>query len=163
MVDQVRKGRSLHGGRALFFIHTPDGVREMGYGGGVEAEDMIIFEEAVVLGKMKVQEHIPVGYHVTRFTCQRIRLLSDGLTGDSGEGALPAIFPRHGNNDAEFLNNLLAQDEIFCTLQDVSTGIVFATLEDVKVAGRALNVVPRRLVLEDISFVAVAIKDETES
>lgn len=157
MADNLRRRRSISGARAIFTINDV----ELGYALGVDAEEMVLYEPAVVLGRMKVVEHIPVGYEVTTFTAQRLRLIDDDLRG--GDGSFPQIMARHGNNDTEMLEQLLLMDEIKACIVDTITNRTFALLEGVRVASRGLSVVPRRLTVENIAFVATSMLDEAEA
>lgn len=146
----------MSGARAIFTVNDV----ELGYALGVDVEEVVLYEPAVVLGKLKVVEFIPVGYEITQFTVQRLRLIDDSIRGD---GTIPQIFPRHGSSDTEMLEAILALDDIKCCIVDTVTNRNFILLEEVKVASRGLSVAPRRLTIENISFVAISMKDETEA
>ncbi len=161
MVDAVRKGRTLSGGRVRFVLKET----EWGYAVGVDLEEMVLYEPIVVLGKMFVQEFVPVGSEVSVFTAQRVRLLDDPLTGGLAGAPVPQMFPQKGASDEEFLTNLLNLDldEMTAAIEDIHTGRIVSLVHDVKIASRRLGFAPRRLVLEDVAFVATKMTDESES
>ena len=71
-------------------------------------------------------------------------------------------FPNVGTNTEEHLENILISGDLTAHIEDTKTGKVFATLEQVKVASHNWTIDARGVVGEDLTFVAVRVKDESE-
>ena len=146
----AEKGRLLTGARARFSIN---GVK-VGYARNVAIGERIEYEEARVLDNIEVEEHAPVAYDVT-FSTGHFRIVGETVKS-------LGWFPSVGANTQEHLENILTQGVLTATLEDNKTGKILATVEQVRVSGRNYTVDARGLVGEDVEFVAIRVKDESE-
>jgi len=141
------------GARAYFKIAG----HPVGWAGGVSGEESVDFEPVDVLGKLEIHEHVPVGYR-TSLSAQVFRVIGKPLkqyTGD--DNAVFSIFPKY--------DNILTTDGYEVTLTDRLPGneaVVAAHFEQVKAASRSWDTSARSVVSEQISFVAIRMKDESE-
>lgn len=158
------RGQIFSGARARFTINGT----VIGYATNCTGSEEIMYEPIEVLDHLQVVEFVPVGYRVS-FSAGRVRLIGDNVgTNGSLRGQL-AAFPRLGQDDQEFLLNILNQDDLQCQIED-SVGTandakakIFMRLEHVRVASRNWSITPRGVVGEDVGFVAVRMLDEIEA
>lgn len=152
------KGLVFTGARARFSI---DG-KPIGYATNCTGSEEITYEPVQVLDHIQTVEFVPTGYNVT-FTASRVRLIGDsaGIAG-SLRGPLD-VFPKLGNDDAEFLRNILDLGDMVAQLEDSISGKIFMNLEQVKISSHNWTVNARGIVGEDMTFVAVRMRDEAEA
>lgn len=139
---------TFSGARAIFLI---DGIR-VGFAGGVSGEEVIDYEPIDVLNQLEVEEHVPVAYRCS-LSAQVFRVINSPLKkfGDSNQ----EIFPKQ--------SNILSTDEFTATIEDdLIEGVIMAQFEGVKASGHTFDVSARGVVSENISFVAIRLKDESE-
>jgi hypothetical protein len=67
-----------------------------------------------------------------------------------------------GSSTEDHLENILISGDMTATIEDTKTGKLFATLEQVKMASHNWSIDARGVVGEDVTFVAVRVKDESE-
>ena len=146
----AEKGRSFTGARARFSIEG----RKVGYATNCAGSTEIEYQPIEVLDNIEVEEFVPVAYRVT-FTASRVRIVGDSL---KSEG----FFPSSGSTPEEHLQNILLQGDMVATIEDSKTGNIMMTLEQVKIQSYNWTLNARGLVGEDITFVAVRMKDESE-
>lgn len=146
----AEKGRLFTGARARFSIN---GVK-VGYARNVAVTEEIQYDPAEVLDNIEVEEYVPVAYRV-RFTASTFRIIGETMK-ERG------WFPPVGGNVEEHLENILVTGDLVATIEDTKTGKIFATLEQVKVASHNWTVDARGIVGEDMEFVAIRVKDESE-
>jgi len=144
------KNRLFTGARARFSIN---GVK-VGYARNVAVTEEIQYDPVEVLDNIEVEEFVPVAYRVT-FTASKFRVIGETVKS-------LGYFPNNGANTEEHLENILVSGNLTATVEDTSTGQLFATLEQVKVASHNWTIDARGVVGEDMTFVAIRVKDESE-
>lgn len=147
----AEKGRLFTGARARFSI---DGVK-VGYARNVNVSEAINYEPVNVLDNIEVEEHVPIGYEVT-FTASQFKIIGETLKSLDW-------FPRTGANTAQHLENILISGDLTATIEDTKSNKIFATLEQVKIQSHNWTIESRGVVGEDVTFVAIRVKDEFES
>jgi len=147
----AEKGRLFTGARARFSI---DGVK-VGYARNVALSENINYEAIEVLDNIEVEEHVPTGYTVENFTASMFRIVGSTLKSLSW-------FPKNGANVEEHLENILTSGDLTATIEDTRTGKIFATVEQVKVQSHNWTIDARGVVGEDVNFVAIRVRDESE-
>ena len=146
----MEKGRLFTGARARFSL---SGVK-VGYARRVSVSERNDYEEVEVLDNIEIEEHVPVGYKVT-FTAEMFRIVGDTI---KERGWFPSV----GGNKEEHLSNILTSGDLTATIEDTKTGKLFATLEQVKIQGHSWTIDPRGVVGEEMEFVAIRLRDESE-
>lgn len=146
----AEKGRLFTGARARFLIEG----RKVGYARNVAVTEEIQYDPVEVLDNIEVEEFVPVAYRVT-FTASQFRIIGETVKS-------LGLFPNVGGNVGEHLENILISGDLVATVEDTSTGKIFATLEQVKVASHNWTIDARGVVGEDMTFVAIRVKDESE-
>jgi hypothetical protein len=147
----AEKGRLFTGARARFSIN---GVK-VGYARNVAVTEEIQYDPVEVLDNIEVEEYVPVAYRVT-FTASQFRIIGETVKS-------LGYFPNVGTNTNEHLENILVSGDLTATIEDTKTGKLFATVEQVKVASHNWTIDARGVVGEDMTFVAVRVKDESET
>jgi len=139
---------TFSGARAIFKIdHIP-----VGFAGGVSGEEVIDYEPVNVLNMLEVREHVPVAYRCS-LNAQVFRVINSPLKrfGDTAQ----AIFPVQ--------SQILYTGELVASIEDkLHEGVIAAQFEGVKASGHTFDVSARGLVSENVSFVAIRVKDESE-
>jgi len=149
------KGRLFTGARARFILNG----KVVGYARNVAVTEEIQYDPVEVLDNIEVEEYVPVAYRV-RFTASMFRIIAaDG----SGSMKAQGWFPATGGNTGEHLENILVSGDMWAQIEDTKTGETFAMLEQVKVASHNWTIDARGIVGEDMEFVAVRMKDESEA
>lgn len=146
----AEKGNVFTGARARFSI---EGVK-VGFARSVTINEAITYEPITTLDNVEVEEFVPTGYEV-RFTAQKFKIVGDTL---KTRGWFPSI----GGNTEEHLENILVSGDLTATIEDTKSGNILATVEQVKVASTNYTVDARGVVGEDMEFVAVRVRDESE-
>lgn len=146
----AEKNRLLTGARSRFSI---EGVK-VGYARNVAITEEIQQEPVEVLDNIEVEEHVPLAYRVT-FTASMFRIIGDTL---KSRGWMP----KNGANTEDHLLNILTSGDMVATLEDTKTGKLYATVEQVKIASHNWTVDARGIIGEDVTFVAIRVKDESE-
>lgn len=146
----AEKGRLFTGARARFSING----KKVGYARNVAVTEEVEYFPAEVLDNIEVEEHVPVAYRVT-FTASQFRIIGETLKS-------LGYFPGVGANTDEHLTNILTSGDLVGTVEDSKTGKIFATLEQVKVSSHNWTIDARGVVGEDMTFVAIRLKDESE-
>lgn len=95
-----------------------------------------------------------MAYRVT-FSASIFRIIGDTLKSRGW-------FPATGANTEEHLTNILTSGELTCTIEDTRTSEIFATLEQVRLQSHNWTIDARGVVGEDIEFVAIRLRDESE-
>lgn len=146
----AEKGRLFTGARARFSIN---GVK-VGYARNVAVTEEIQYDPVEILDNIEVEEYVPVAYRVT-FTASQFRIIGETVKS-------LGYFPNVGSNTEDHLENILVSGDLTATVEDTNTGKLFATLEQVKVASHNWTIDARGVVGEDLTFVAIRVKDESE-
>lgn len=139
---------TFSGARAIFKIDQVP----VGYAGGVSGEEIVDYEPVDVLGKLHVQEHVPVAYRCS-LSAQVFRVINSPLKRFGSTNL--EVFPKE--------DNILTTGELTASIEDrLNRGTVAAQFEGVKASGHTFDVSARGLVSENISFVAIRLKDEAQ-
>ncbi len=146
----MQKGRILTGARMRFLINGA----KVGYARNVNVSEELRYDPAEVLDNIEVEEYVPIGYNV-RLRASQFRIVGETLKS-------LGYFPKVGANTEEHLSNVLTSGDMTATLEDTKTGKIVATLEQVKIASHNWTVDARGIVGEDVEFVAIRNKDESE-
>ncbi len=146
----AEKGRLFTGARARFSI---EGVK-VGYARNVAVTEEIQYDPVEVLDNIEVEEFVAVAYRVT-FTASQFRIIGQTIKS-------LGFFPNVGTTTDQHLENILVSGDLVATVEDTATGKMFATLEQVKVASHNWTIDARGVVGEDMTFVAIRVKDESE-
>ena len=146
----AEKGRLFTGARARFSI---EGIK-VGYARSVSVTEEIEYQPVEILDNIRVEEFVAIAYRVT-FTASQFRIIGQTI---KSLGFFPAV----GGNTAEHLENILVSGDLVATVEDTRTGRIYATIEQVKVASHNWTIDARGVVGEDLTFVAVTVKDESE-
>jgi hypothetical protein len=101
------------------------------------------------LDQFDVAEFVPTYYRVN-FSAQVVRVITNSLKLRDGV----EIFPK--------LEDILNAAEMTGTIEDNVTGNVVANIERVKASRYNINVGARGIVMTDVEFVAIRIRDESE-
>lgn len=153
MAHSTPKGLVFTGARARFSV---DG-KIIGYATNCSGSEEITYEPIQVLDHIQTVEFVPTGYNVS-FTASRVRLITRSLKSPSLN-----IFPKVGVDDAEHLRNILDMGDMDALIEDSRTGERFMELEQLKVASHNWTITARGIVGEDITFVAIRMRDEADA
>ena len=126
----------------------------VGYARQVTAREEITYQPIGVIGNIRVMEHAPTAYNVT-LSCGTFQLLDKTL---KSEG----FFPKVGADSEQHLRNIVTQGELVAVLEDVLTHEIVAQVEGVRIAGHNWTANAREVVGEDITFVAIVMKDAAD-
>lgn len=136
------------GPRAIFKL---DGI-PIGFAGGVRGEEEIGYDPIAVLGEIAVIEHVPVSY-------------SASLSASIFRAILSSL-KAYGSSKAELMSkeeNILTSGALTATLEDrIEPGVNVAHFEGVRISNRTFTVSARSIVGENISCVAIRVRDEAE-
>ena len=146
----AEKGRIFTGARARFSINGA----KVGYARNVNVSEEIRYDPAEVLDNIEVSEFVPIGYTV-RLRASQFRIVGETIKSQG-------YFPATGGSSEEHLENILTNGDLTATVEDSRTGKILATVEQVKVVSHNWTVDARGVVGEDVEFVAVRVKDESE-
>ena len=144
------KGNILTGARARFSI----GGGKVGYARNVAITEEIEYQPVEVLDNIEVEEHVPVAYRV-RFTASMFRIVGATLKSKGW-------FPKSGTGTDVHLSNILDTGELQAQIEDTKTNKVISYLDQVKVASHNWTIDARGIVGEEMEFVAIRVKDESE-
>jgi hypothetical protein len=125
-----------------------EGVKVM-YATNVSYSEEISMEGIEILDQFEVAEHVPTGYRVT-FTAQMVRVITNPIKLRDGV----VIQPR--------LEDILTSPELTASIEDRASGAVVANIERVRATRYSQNIGARGIVLNDVEFVAIRIRDESE-
>ena len=125
-----------------------EGVKVM-YASNVSYGEEIQHDPVECLDNFAVEEHVPIAYRVT-FSAQMVRVITNPIKLRDGV----VIQPR--------LEDILSSPELTATVEDRATGTIVANIERVKAVRYTQNVGARGVVLNDVEFVAIRIRDESE-
>lgn len=139
------RGLVLSGARARFMLN---GVKVM-YCTSVNYSEEIEYAPVEVLDQLEVAEHVPIAYRVT-LSGQMVRVITNSIKLRDG---VP-IMPR--------LEEILSAGDLTATIEDRVTGRILANIERVKCSRYTQNIGARGIVLNDVDFVAIRIRDESE-
>ena len=145
------ESKVVTGARARFSLNG----QKVGYARSVNLNEEIDWRAIEVLDNIRVQEHAPVAYNCA-MTAEQFRIVGDTLKSRG-------FFPSAGANASEHLRNIILSGELTATLEDVITGELLATVESVRIASTNYTVNARDVTGENVTFVAILVKDESET
>lgn len=145
------KGRFLTGARARFSL---DGKR-IGFARGVTINEAYAMQGIETIDNIRTLEHVPTGYTVN-MTCELFKVIGDSLK-------QAGFFPKSGQTSEEHLRNVVLQGEMSALIEDSITGAKLAQVEGVKISSHNWTVNAREVVGEGVEFVAIVVKDESET
>ena len=137
------------GARARFYIDTGEGggPEKVAYAGGVSGEETIDYEPVDVLDMIETLEFVPIAYRCA-LNAQVFRVIGNSL---KNLGIMPTK------------DNILTSGNMTATIEDrQNPGSTMAHVSGVKVQTKSWDVSARGIVAENISFVAILMKDESE-
>ena len=149
-LERGQKNVILTGARCRFAVK---GIT-IGYATNVTVREAINYQPAEVLDNIETEEHVPVGYEVS-MTAGFLRIISSTLK-------TVGLFPKNGGDSNTHLLNILNQGAVEATITDRVTDQPWATAEQVKISERNTRVESRGLVGEDVTLVAIRLRDESE-
>jgi hypothetical protein len=146
--------RVFSGARTLFLFNG----EVVGFASGVSGSEEIQYEPIDTLDHLEVREHVPVGYRTT-LTAQVFRTVSQGASDDvNAPGSLKQqqIFPK--------FDDIFRIQGVDAIIQDDPriSGKILHQFQTVKTASYNFNVTARGVVGQNVTFVAIRAKDETE-
>lgn len=147
----MEKGRVFTGARARLVLKG----KKIGYCTNVSGSEEIAYEPIDVLDNIQTEEFVPVGYTVT-FTASMVRIVGETVKS-------LGIFPPLGKTPQEHLENILVNGEMVAIIEDNKTGQQLMKLEQVKCASHNFTVNARGVVGQDLTFVAIRMRDESET
>lgn len=139
------RGLVLTGARARLSI---EGVKCM-YTLNCSYGEEIQHDPVEPLDQFDVAEHVPLAYRVN-FSAQWVRVIRNSIKQRDGVAILPT------------LENILTAGEMTATVEDPTTGASLANIQRVKATRYNINIGARAIVLTDVEFVAIRIRDESE-
>lgn len=145
------KGRVFTGARAKLSI----GSVKVGYARNCSGGESVQYEEVAVMDNIEVEEHVPTRYRV-RFSMGIVRIVGETVKS-------LGWFPSLGQNSEEHLSNILTSGELFVTIEDNQTGEVIMTLEQAKCQDSNWSIDATGIVGHDLEFVAIRMRDESET
>jgi len=146
--------RVISGARSLFLFNG----EVVGFASGISGSEEIQYEPVETLDHLEVREHVPVGYRVT-LGAQVFRTVSRGAGDDvNAPGSLKQqqIFPK--------FDDIYRVQGVDAVVQDDArlTGKSLHQFQTVKTSSYNFNITPRGIVGQNVNFVAIRAKDETE-
>ena len=148
------QGTRVFSGARAFFVFNNEVI---GFASGCSGSEEIMYEPVDVLDHLEVREHVPVGYRVT-FTATMFRTIARGAISDNrdapGSIKQQEIFPK--------FDDILRIQGVTAVIQDSVSGKAIFQLQDVKTASYNFNITSRGVVGQNVTFVAVRAKDESE-
>jgi hypothetical protein len=139
------RGLSLVGARARLSI----GNKVMMYCTNVTYGEEITQEPIEALDNILVSEHVATRMRVN-FSAQWVRVITNSIKLKDGV----AIWPQ--------VEDVLSQGELTATIEDKVTNAVLANIQRVKASRYNVNIGASGIVMSDVEFVAISIRDESE-
>ncbi len=133
---------TFSGARAIFIINS----NPVSFAGGVSGEETIDYEPIDTLQFLAVREYVPVAYRAS-LNAQIFRTVGNSI---KQQGIMPIE------------EEIITSDDLTAVIQDTVTGETLALFEGVRASGRSFDVTARGVVQENVSFVAIRVKDESE-
>lgn len=131
------------GARARFLVNgTP-----VAFAGGVSGSESIDYEPVDVLDLLEVREFVPVAYRAT-LNAQIFRVIGQSLK-------QLGIFPVE--------ENILTTGDLDCAIEDrLNAGTTMALFQNCKAQEHSWDVTARGIVSENVTFVTIRVRDESE-
>ena len=131
------------GARARFLINGS----VIGFAGGVSGSESIDYEPVDVLDLLEVREYVPVAYRAT-LSAQIFRVIGKSLK------ALGIFPPDTGRS-------ILTSGDLTCVIEDTLQSQIMAQFEQCKAQEHTFDVTARGMVSENVTFVTIRLKDES--
>lgn len=146
--------RVFSGARCIFGFNG----EPIGFANGVSGSEEIQYEPVEILDHLEVVEFVPVGYRVT-LSAQVFRTISLGASDDiNAPGSLKQqqIFPK--------FDDIFRIQGVDAVISDDSrlSGKNLHQYQGVKTSSYNFNITPRGIVGQNVNFVAIRAKDESE-
>lgn len=153
-LPQGQGTRVFSGARCIFLFNG----EVVGFASGISGSEEIQYEPVETLDHLEVREHVPVGYRVT-LAAQIFRTVSQGASDDvNAPGSLhqQQIFPK--------FDDIFRIQGVDAIVQDDPrvSGKILEQFQGVKTASRNFNATPRGIVGQNVNFVAIRVKDESQ-
>ena len=139
------RGLVLSGARAKLML----GGADVMHCTNVTYSEEIQYDPVEVLDLLEVAEHVPVRYRAT-FSAQWVRVVTNSIKLRDGVSIMPK------------LEDILTSAELTGTIEDNVTNSVIANIERVKASRYSINIGATGIVMNDVEFVCIRIKDESE-
>ena len=133
---------TFSGARAIFLIDSVP----VAFAGGVSGEETVEYEPIDVLGLLEVREHVPVAYR-TSLNAQVFRVIGNSI---KAQGILPR------------LEDIITSPDLSAAITDTVTRATMALFQGVRCSGHTFDVTARGIVQENVTFVAIKVRDESE-
>lgn len=133
---------TFSGARAIFLINNVP----VGFASGVSGEEVIDYEPIDVLNLLEVKEHVPVAYR-TSLNAQIFRVVGQSI---KQMGIMPTV------------ENIITSDDLTAAIQDKVTNETVSLFTGVRCSGHSWDATARGVVSENVTFVAIRVKDESE-
>jgi len=133
---------TFSGARAIFLIDSVP----VAFAGGVSGEETVEYEPIDVLGMLEVREHVPVAYR-TSLNAQVFRVIGNSI---KAQGILPR------------LEDIITSPDLSAAITDTVTRATMALFQGVRCSGHTFDVTARGIVQENVTFVAIKVRDESE-
>jgi hypothetical protein len=127
---------------------------KVGFATNVSLRETINYEPVDVLDDITTKEHAPTGYTVN-MSASTVRIVNESIKA-------AGYFPKQGVDSAAFLRNIVTNGVLTATLQDSITGKTVGHVTGVRISERNLQVTARGIVGEDVTFVAIKARDESD-
>ena len=150
MADLDGKGKIFTGARARFYLN---GV-PVGYATNVSGTEEIQYDDAEVLDRIEVAEQVPTAYRVS-MRASFLRIVGKSV---KARGWMPST----GKNSDEHLLNILNAGDLTARIEDSATNTTLYVFEQVKAQNNNWTINARGIVGEDVDFVAIRMKDESD-
>lgn len=135
--------QTFSGARAIFLINSVP----VAFAGGVSGDETIDYEPVDVLNLLEVREHVPVAYRTT-LNAQVFRVIGESLK-------KLGIFPLQ--------DDIITSGDLEAAIVDKVSGQTMALFQGVRCSGHSFDVTARGIVQENVTFVAIRVKDEFEA
>lgn len=126
----------------------------VGYATGVTLRQTITYEPIKTLDSIVTRSHEPTDYDVN-LTADMVRLVGKTIKSNGW-------FPQQGVTVEDFLTNILNSGVLSASLEDNHTGQMVSMVEGVRISESSVNISARGVVGENVSFVALRARDETD-
>lgn len=138
----MASSQTFSGARAVFQIDT----EPVAFAGGVSGSEEIDYEPVDVLNLLEVREHVPVAYRTT-LSAQIFRVVGKSIK-------QLGIMPQQ--------DSIIDSDVMEAAIVDTCTGATIALFSDVRCSGHTFDITARGIVQENVNFVSIRVKDESE-
>lgn len=153
MASNIPRGNVLTGCRCMLIV---DGSTAL-YMTGLSMNEETQREGVKELGNIRTAENVALGYECS-FSASAVRILGSPLQSEE----FGAINPPVGNSPDEHLRNVLNREPWTGLITDIKTGRTVYRVEQAEVTRVGTRVDARSMMMYDVDFVAIVIKNESE-